>query len=546
MQLSQIKPKTFFDRMLIILIIIILASGIFFRFANLDKKVYWGDETATSLRISGYTLSELQELGFLGEEMGVKDLQKYQYPNQEKNLYNLIVGLAKEEPQHPPLYFILARFWVKLFGHSVAVTRSISAVLSLLAFPCIYWLCRELFKTSLPGWLAMALLAVSPIQILYAQEARSYSLWSVTVLLSSAALLKAIRLNTRISWLTYAISLTLGLYTIVLSVIVAIGQGIFVIFRENFRLTKIVRSYLWSSLVGFILFFPWILAIIFNVSEAIETTDWTRQKVSFLNLLKIWLLNISRIFFDVNYNFTKRNSLLYIIILLLFFLVIYSIYFLCRYACKQAWLFVLILIGTNFFSLVLPDLILGGIRSGVARYLFPFYLSIQIAVAYLLASKMSSMSMWQQKFWRGAAAILISLGIYSSVVISPADSWWNKYIDIYLPKVAEIVNQTERPIVITGWHSLMSLSHILKPNVSIQSPVSQQEAIANAKKSYQFTVKPIANDFSDIFVYSARAIEELTKEKNNYRIDKVYQWKTQVEPIYRVERSLWKVTKLRE
>ena len=38
--------------------IVILVLGIFFRFANLEKKVYWIDEGYTSLRISGYTESE--------------------------------------------------------------------------------------------------------------------------------------------------------------------------------------------------------------------------------------------------------------------------------------------------------------------------------------------------------------------------------------------------------------------------------------------------------------------------------------------------------
>jgi hypothetical protein len=38
-----------------ILLVIILVLGLFFRFANLDRKVYWSDETFTSLRVSGYT-----------------------------------------------------------------------------------------------------------------------------------------------------------------------------------------------------------------------------------------------------------------------------------------------------------------------------------------------------------------------------------------------------------------------------------------------------------------------------------------------------------
>ncbi len=40
------------------LIVMLLMVGIFFRFFNLDRKVYWHDETFTSLRISGYTVIE--------------------------------------------------------------------------------------------------------------------------------------------------------------------------------------------------------------------------------------------------------------------------------------------------------------------------------------------------------------------------------------------------------------------------------------------------------------------------------------------------------
>ncbi|MDJ0903406.1 MAG: hypothetical protein QNJ55_31860 [Xenococcus sp. MO_188.B8] len=39
------------------LLISVLVIGIFFRFANLDKKVFWFDETATIFKISGYLSS---------------------------------------------------------------------------------------------------------------------------------------------------------------------------------------------------------------------------------------------------------------------------------------------------------------------------------------------------------------------------------------------------------------------------------------------------------------------------------------------------------
>jgi uncharacterized membrane protein len=115
------------------LIIVILVRGIFFRFANLEKKVYWRDEGYTSLRISGYTESEfIQELGD-AQIKQIKSLQNYQCINAEKSVFDTVKKLALEESQLTPLYFVAARCWVQLFGNSIAVTRSLSAVFSVLA-----------------------------------------------------------------------------------------------------------------------------------------------------------------------------------------------------------------------------------------------------------------------------------------------------------------------------------------------------------------------------------------------------------------------------
>ena len=109
----------------------------FFRFANLEKKFYWIDESYTSLRISGYTDSEfIQELGD-GKIKQIKSLQKYHRINAKKSVFDTVKKLALEESQLTPLYFVAARCWVQLFGDSIAVTRSWSAVFSVLALPLL-------------------------------------------------------------------------------------------------------------------------------------------------------------------------------------------------------------------------------------------------------------------------------------------------------------------------------------------------------------------------------------------------------------------------
>jgi uncharacterized membrane protein len=82
-----------------------------------------------------------------------------------------------------------------------------------LALPCMYWLCLELFESSVTAWLVVAIIAISPFQIVYAQEARPYSLFVMLILLSSAVLLRGRRLTTNSSWAIYAVTLVVEFYS---------------------------------------------------------------------------------------------------------------------------------------------------------------------------------------------------------------------------------------------------------------------------------------------------------------------------------------------
>ena len=73
-------------------IAVLLLLGVFFRFANLDHRFYWGDEVYTSIRISGYTTAELVHQVFDGQLHSIEDLQKYQRINSEKGAFNTIQG----------------------------------------------------------------------------------------------------------------------------------------------------------------------------------------------------------------------------------------------------------------------------------------------------------------------------------------------------------------------------------------------------------------------------------------------------------------------
>ena len=247
------KNRKIYFNWLQILIVILLVLGVFFRFANLEQKPYWGDESLTSHRIAGYTTNEVKIILNQNKVFTVEEVQKYQRPNPEKDLMNLV-----KKGLRSPLYHMMGRSWMKVLSESVTTPRGVSALISLLAFPCIYFLCRELFESPWVGWMAVSLIAVSPLHIIYAQEAREYSMWTVTVLLSSWALLRAIRVNKSLDWIVYAATLMLTLYTHLFSVIVVFGHGIYLAIREigekKLLLNKKIIPYLLICVIGASLF----------------------------------------------------------------------------------------------------------------------------------------------------------------------------------------------------------------------------------------------------------------------------------------------------
>ena len=507
------------------LIIFLLAMSILFRFFNLDGKVYSHDETYTSLRISGYTIDEAKQRLFNNRVIARESFAQFQGVNPEKSLNDTIMTLAKEDSYHPPLYYVIARLWMEIFGNSVTAIRSLSVCISLLVFPCVYWLCRELFNVplSVPG-VAIALMAISPIHLVYAQEAQEYILWLVTILLSSASLLRAMRLEDELAkerqrpdlfaiWSIYAVTLAISLYTFLWSAFVAVAHGIYVFITAKFQFTGTVRTYLLASLVAFLAFMPWITVVIGDFFQFLISADKTTAQSSFISVFPFLLMQLSRIFFDIN--LSSENSLSYLITPIVLTLVGYSIYFLCRTTNYKVWLFVVTLIMIPALPLVLPDLIFGGIRSLSERYLLPSYLGIQLTVAYLLATQLHSKSIVRQRIWQTIMGLVIICGLVSYGVSSQAETWWSKVISYGNPQVAKIINQVDRPLLISddsgiNYGNVFSLSYLLHSKVQFQLVKDQ-------------TIPNIPDEFTDIFLLNPSDVWRKQIEVNyKYKTNVVY------------------------
>ncbi len=449
------------------LIIIILILGIFFRIINLDQKPYWEDETYTLFRSFGFTTTEVSQQLFTGQVISLNDLLSYQKPWANRGIIDTIRSLATQVPEHPPLYFLLTKIWAMIFGSSKFSIRSLPMISSLLTFPALYWLSLELFASTTVGWLTIAFFAVSPICVRYAQEARPYSLWLTIVVLSCAALLRAIRQPNKLNWGIYTLTAILGLYVHLLTSLSLIAQGIYIFIIQRFRLNKILLAYVLSLVISLVIFLPWILVVWNHRESAIATTQWLRNSLPLSFLVQNWTtISLYNLFFR---GVIQSDLIVNCVTIAVLLLIIYSGYFLYRHASQKAWLFLYIFVVTVFLPFIIYDLIIGGRTSVILRYFLPFYIGIYLAIAYLLGTKITPQltSTFPTKLWKLITILIITGEIWSCAWGTMAHTWWDaSEFDL---KASAVINQVSHPLVISDERLglIMPLAHQLKSDTNL-------------------------------------------------------------------------------
>ncbi|MGF1937277.1 MAG: glycosyltransferase family 39 protein [Nostoc sp. ChiQUE02] len=526
-----------------VLVIFLVGLGIFFRFSHLGQKAIWYDEAFTSLAISGHTVAEVQQEVLNEGIIPVAALDKYQHLNPDRGVNDTVRYLITSDPQHPPLYYTVVRLWAQVFGDSAAGVRSLSAVISLLIFPSVYWLCLELFESTVVGWVAIALMAVSPMQIFLAQDARQYGLWMVTILVCSAALLRTLRRETFLNWAIYALALTVGLYTHLFTALVAMAHGIYVASQQRFRFNKTLANYLLATTVGLFIFLAWIFVFITHISTAKQlTSHLSLYKLDNpFDLIAILLAQITRIFFDINFSsytplvnksFWEIEHIYYSVIAGIFslILILYILYFIVKERLNRFSLFLILLGAIPSICLLLPDMILGGTRSTIFRYQLPLYVSLQIAVAYVLGVYIFSQKHWQQKIWQCLMVGFLLAGLVSDVIFFKADTWWLQIGNQYPLATAKYINKFENTLLlssnqISNIGSLLILNHLLNSKINLL--IVQDDHLPLFPK-----------EASNIFLFDS----DMTNSQNlltRFKKDKTYSLRLIDEPLT----ELWQVEK---
>jgi len=490
--------------------IALLVVGIIFRFVNLNHKLFWHDEIYTGFRSAGYVRTEIHDELIQTQPIPIRRLKDYVSLKPNSTYTDTLRSLATEDSQHPPLYFALTRLWMQVFGSpirwffgsQVTVLRSLPMLLSLLAIPAAFALAWELFHSKTAALFAAMLVALSPLDVLFAQTARQYSLLTVLVLVSQWLLLRAMRLSQtrpkgyRVSssyqnwrpWLWYCFSLVLGLYTHPFFCLTLIAQAVLVggiWLSDRAKQMGLLLKFSGAVLVSILAFAPWLWMIYRGKESVAATTGWLNVTPSIGYYLKLWLLSFTSLFIDLDFGI--NNPITFLLRLPFLILTVVGVILICRQCDRRAWLTVLTMIFVPFLLLAGADFVFGGLRSTVSRYLISSYPGAQLAMAWLLATLctrgLAKLPSLYEKSTRsvnrqllGSIALgMIALGSITSLTASAASyTWWNKDLSYFNGAIAQVINQTDAPLLVsdpgddfTNLGDLISLSYLVKAEVPL-------------------------------------------------------------------------------
>jgi mannosyltransferase len=162
----------------------------------------------------------------------------------------------------PPLYYYLLWLWVRLAGTSEFALRFLSVVFGALTVPLLWVTARRLLGKR-AAWLSVLLVALSPLHVYYAQEARMYTLLTFLGLLSSLLLLRLLNfqsadLRAPVVW-AYILVTAAALYTHYFAFFLLAAQALYAAYQWWGRGRKrIPRLAVPISFSIFLLYLPWL------------------------------------------------------------------------------------------------------------------------------------------------------------------------------------------------------------------------------------------------------------------------------------------------
>ena len=328
---------------------------------------------------------------------------------------------------HPPLYYVVIKYWSQLFGLSEISLRMPSVIFGVLTVYVVYLVAKELrYKNS---WLPALLLATSGLHVYYSQEARMYAMATFLVSMIVYLFLKK-------NWMLFSVVLSLLFLTDYLSLLILPALLIYMVLKRE-KVKKLLTSCIPLG-ITFVVWSPTFFNQITNgIGLKTTSSNWWNilGPVTFKNILLIPAkFIIGRISLD--------NKIVYMLLLSILFLLF--IYVISKAKNKLIWSW----FGTSLALGIIVSFFIPTLT--YFRYLFilpAFYLllsenvnKIFMAVILIVNILTTGIYLFNPKFyredWREAVKV-----IGDEKIVFPVNS--QKEALIYYGDEKQIVNKEE-------------------------------------------------------------------------------------------------------
>lgn len=203
-----------------------------------------------------------------------------------------------EKNTHAPLYFLILKSWISLFGQSLASLRTLNLAITAMTLLSLVLLFQQWGKNSLrrgtcrvstdgvqdwttPAFVACILFGLHPFQIQLCSNIRMYPLMVLLAILSSYALFKAIDTPERLRiWVLLSATLAAMLYTHYFALFVVAAQFAFLVAWTASRASRPNRQLNTAGAILAVLlvagaWLPW-LPVFLSQRASVANNWWTQ------------------------------------------------------------------------------------------------------------------------------------------------------------------------------------------------------------------------------------------------------------------------------
>ena len=170
-----------------------------------------------------------------------------------------VQSMLQEGLHHSPLFYILIRPFV-VDGFTEFSVRFLPAVLGALAIPLIAQVGRVTGGQKV-GLLGAVLLTISPFHVWYSQEARMYTLLTVSALGAMYFFVQNLRLARIRNWLAMVLFIVVGINSHHFAFFIPLVQFLYLVvtFKRNYGL---LRPWVGAQLLAAMSLIPWLMIIL--------------------------------------------------------------------------------------------------------------------------------------------------------------------------------------------------------------------------------------------------------------------------------------------